>query len=133
MSELIDIYVEAFYDIFAKNNCEEDIYNAALSLAETVPEDYAPVGEALNAYVEFYENKKGILRVYATSVFPIPENARGKIVNKIESLTKKKVFLICDTDPALIGGLRLRAGEKLLDGSVASRFRDIKEFLNEKI
>ena len=135
MSELMNIYTEAFYDIFAKNNCEEDIYNAALSLAEALPEDDESdmVAAALNSYIELYENKKGILRVYATSVYPISDGAREKIISKIQDLTNKKIFLICDTDPELIGGLRLRVGEKAFDGSVASRFRDMKEFLNKQI
>jgi F-type H+-transporting ATPase subunit delta len=87
----------------------------------------------LDSYIKLYEDKKGILRAFAVSAFPISEDSKEKIINKLQDLTQKKILLTCGSDPELIGGLRLTVGEKSFDGSVAARLDDLKELLNKKI
>ena len=46
---------------------------------------------------------------------------------KIRSATGKDPVLHRRTDPSMIGGIKLLIGDKLYDGSVATRLRRLKE------
>ena len=49
----------------------------------------------------------------------------SKLAAALEQRLKRKVRLHCATDPALIGGAVLRAGDLVIDGSLRTRLERI--------
>ena len=71
------------------------------------------------------DDAEGMVDVTVTSAAPLDEAQRGRIGAALERRLKRKVRLHCETDPALIGGAVLRAGDLVIDGSLRTRLERI--------
>jgi F-type H+-transporting ATPase subunit delta len=71
------------------------------------------------------DDAEGMVDVTVTSAAPLDEAQRGQISTALERRLKRKVRLHCETDPALIGGAVLRAGDLVIDGSLRTRLERI--------
>ena len=71
------------------------------------------------------DDAEGMVDVTVTSAAPLDEAQRGQISAALERRLKRKVRLHCETDPALIGGAVLRAGDLVIDGSLRTRLERI--------
>ena len=68
---------------------------------------------------------EGVVDVTVTSAAPLDESQRGKLATALERRLGRSVRLQCATDPALIGGAVLRAGDMVIDGSLRGRLERI--------
>ena len=68
---------------------------------------------------------EGIVDVTVTSAAPLDDSQRGKLAAALERRLGRTVHLQCATDPALIGGAVLRAGDMVIDGSLRGRLERI--------
>lgn len=66
-----------------------------------------------------------IVDVEMVAAQPIPPALEKKITQALERRLQKTVSLSCRTDPSLIGGAILRAGDWVIDGSVKGRLSKI--------
>ncbi len=69
--------------------------------------------------------EEGVVDVTVTSAAPLEESQRGKLAAALEHRLKRTVRLQCETDPALIGGAVLRAGDMVIDGSLRGKLERI--------
>ena len=84
------------------------------------------------AYEQLLRDKKGIVRVQAWVASELSEEEAKLVAKSVgETLGGKKVELEQEVDESLIGGLRIRVGDKLIDASVASQLNLIKQRLSE--
>ncbi|MED6307370.1 MAG: ATP synthase F1 subunit delta [Planctomycetota bacterium] len=65
--------------------------------------------------------------VYTASSDQIGEELLEGVVEKIRSATGKEPVLHKYSDPSMIGGIKLLIGDQLIDGSVATRLRRMRE------
>lgn len=72
---------------------------------------------------------RGITLATATSASPLSSDERQALVERMEQLTAGRVELQVQVDPALLGGLVVRVGDRLLDGSVRSRLERLRNQL----
>ncbi len=68
---------------------------------------------------------EGVVDVAVTSAAPLDDSERGKLASALERRLGRSVRLQCATDPALIGGAVLRAGDLVIDGSLRGRLERI--------
>ena len=68
---------------------------------------------------------EGVIDVTVTSAAPLDDFQRGKLTAALERRLGRSVRLQCATDPALIGGAVLRAGDLVIDGSLRGRLERI--------
>jgi F-type H+-transporting ATPase subunit delta len=68
---------------------------------------------------------EGVVDVTVTSAAPLDDSQRGKLAAALERRLGRSVRLQCATDPALIGGAVLRAGDLVIDGSLRGRLERI--------
>jgi F-type H+-transporting ATPase subunit delta len=54
---------------------------------------------------------------------------RQKLIARIGELVGRKVIVSEDVEPSIIGGLTIRVGDKLIDGSTKSRLLALRESL----
>lgn len=71
----------------------------------------------------------GVLRASITSATPLPESYFQSLISKLESSTQKKIVLEKHEDPSLIGGVVLRIGDSILDGSIRGRLNELERRL----
>jgi F-type H+-transporting ATPase subunit delta len=74
---------------------------------------------------ELKSEAEGVIDVTVTSAAPLDDSQRGKLAGALERRLGRSVRLQCATDPALIGGAVLRAGDLVIDGSLRGRLERI--------
>lgn len=93
------------------------------------------LGEFLNvavAYEALVQEKLGRVEVDVwTASGPVGEDLLASLRGKVREATGKDPVFRLHVDPAMIGGIRLRIGDRLLDGSVATRLAGLRRHLLE--
>ena len=92
-------------------------------LAENRRLAYLPEISAL--FDELKDKAEGVIDVTVTSAAPLDGAQQKKLAAALERRLKRTVRLHCATDPTLIGGAVLRAGDLVIDGSVRARLERI--------
>lgn len=82
-------------------------------------------------YSTLADQLSGIVRAVVTSALPLDEARTGEIKSALEKSTGKKVILKVEIDPALIGGVVTKIGDKVLDGSVKTQLTRIEDILQK--
>lgn len=78
-------------------------------------------------YIRLYDVEKHLSHVTIVSAKEMDQAQLDQIKTIVEKQTGDTVDLIVKIDPALIGGFTLKIGDKLFDGSIASRLRKVKQ------
>ena len=93
--------------------------NFVLTLAENRRLGYLP--EIAGIFNELKDAEEGIVDVTVTSAAPLDQQQQLTLSEALARRLKRQVRLHCATDPALIGGAVLRAGDLVIDGSLRTR------------
>lgn len=72
------------------------------------------------------EEQCGKMRVIVTSAHPLSDDQRNHIAHQLQQSYGKEPVLVERTDPSLLGGIVLRIGDEVLDGSVQGKFDSIQ-------
>lgn len=85
----------------------------------------------LDAYQDLVDQAEGKVEVQVTSAIPLSEEVTAKITAELTKQVQKadgtRVDLQVRVDPGLIGGLTVRMGDRLLDTSLRTRLRRLRE------
>jgi F-type H+-transporting ATPase subunit delta len=73
--------------------------------------------------------RQGITLATATSAAPLDPDEVRALTARMEQLTGGRVELDLRTDPSLLGGLVVRIGDRLIDGSVRGRLERLRNQL----
>lgn len=71
---------------------------------------------------EFRDEELGRVRVTVTSALALSDQEVEGIRTQLKSKLNREVSVVTKVDPAIIGGLVLRIGDTVFDGSVTGRF-----------
>lgn len=80
-------------------------------------------------YDELLQEKFGRVEVDVFTAGPIESGALESIKDRVRQSLGKEPVLHHYTDEAMIGGLKLRIADQLIDGSIATRLRKMREQL----
>lgn len=75
------------------------------------------------------DEHQGVLRATVISAAALPESYYQALVGRLESTTRRKIALERQEDPALIGGVVLRIGDSIIDGSIRGRLNQMERRL----
>jgi len=64
---------------------------------------------------------EGVKEALVTSAFPIDDATLQRLTADIEAHFKSKVHVTVETDPELIGGVRIAVGDEVIDASVRGK------------
>ncbi|WP_028506051.1 ATP synthase F1 subunit delta [Ruminococcus sp. FC2018] len=84
-------------------------------------------------FKQMYYDKKNILEVTATTVQPLSESLRKKLVQKLEGVSGKSIILHEKQDKSILGGIVLRYGNTQIDSSVRTKLDKIKAQIDSAI
>ena len=87
------------------------------------------LGGAYRAFVELVEAAQGLVHVQVVSAVPLTKSLEEALRTKIESSLGKTVELTLTVDKEILGGLRLRIGDRVADASVRHRLERLRELL----
>jgi F-type H+-transporting ATPase subunit delta len=72
-------------------------------------------------YEELRREHEGVLEVRIQTALPMSEDQVRELVARLEAKHQRKVTAKVDTDPSLIGGVRLLIGDKVIDATVRGK------------
>jgi F-type H+-transporting ATPase subunit delta len=75
------------------------------------------------------DKRNGLTHATATSAAPLGADEIRAITARLEELTDGKIALETAVDPSLLGGVVVRVGDRLLDGSVRGRLERLRNQL----
>jgi len=75
------------------------------------------------------DRQNGLTHATATSAVPLGADEIRAITARLEELTAGKIALETAVDPSLLGGVVVRVGDRLLDGSVRGRLERLRNQL----
>lgn len=89
------------------------------------------LGSIATQFNALFDEMNGIEVAKVTTAFPITADLEAKVLDKIATISNKKVTIENIVDPSIIGGFILRIGDKQYNASVANRLQELRrEFSN---
>jgi len=85
----------------------------------------------IREFMRLYRLREGIVEATVTSAASLDATEFEALRARLETLTSRRVELQQAVDPDLLGGIQVRVGDQLIDGSVRGRFERLRnEFTN---
>jgi len=91
------------------------------------------IGEIEDAYRKLMDNALGIARGQVKTAFPLVPELSDSLKRGLESFTGKQVDMQVEEDASLLGGIVVRVGDKLYDGSIKMQLNNMMKLLGEEI
>ena len=75
------------------------------------------------AFSELAKEARGEIDVEVYSALPLTEAQKVDVAKQIAEVIGKKPIILSRVDESLIGGLKIRIGDRIIDGSVSTQLR----------
>jgi F-type H+-transporting ATPase subunit delta len=82
------------------------------------------------AFAEQADDALGVQRAQVQSAFPLSEEERRQLKEILEQRSGRQVVLEEQSDPELLGGIKVVLGGQILDGSLRTQLDKMAEILN---
>lgn len=79
-----------------------------------------------SVYRAVTDEKKGVVKATVQTVVPLTGERLDYFKKQLKKITGKTVELEVVQNPDILGGMVIQVGNKMIDGSVASRLRNLK-------
>jgi len=80
-------------------------------------------------YNHLVDDYRGVETAAVVTAVPLDNKEKEKLAGELGAITDKKVQLELSVDPSIIGGIIVRVGGRLLDGSTRSKLTALKKDL----
>lgn len=87
--------------------------------------------EVLDAYQALRDEQRGIIDAHVSVARPMSDEDRETLVDTLEEQTGKSVRLHLQEKPDLVGGVVIRIGDHVFDGSVRNQLSNLHDRLRE--
>ncbi len=88
--------------------------------------------EIADQYQELLDSHQGIERAEVVSAVPLTDEQHQRAVDLLEGISGHEVRLSARVEPALIGGMIMRIGDRVVDGSTRSKLQAMRRELSER-
>ena len=83
----------------------------------------------IREYVKLANVARNIVEAEVTTSMPLDINQQTALINKLSLVTGKTIVLKTQIDKAIIGGVIVQIGDKLIDGSIKRQLQMLKNTL----
>lgn len=94
----------------------------------------APRRRPLNEVVEGLVDRAAARRersvAHVTAAGPLSEQQENRLIEVLNQIYRRTISLKIDLDPGLLGGLVIRLGDEVIDGSVAARLDRARQWMS---
>lgn len=80
--------------------------------------------EIISCYEKMYNDYKGIVKVDVYTAYDIDQTDINKLKEQVKSIFNKEPAFSITKDPSIIGGLKMKVGWTIYDGTIKTRLRD---------
>ena len=80
-------------------------------------------------FAELVEADQGLVRARVVTAIALPADLETKLRDKLAHVTGKSVILDKKVDPAVIGGVRVTLGDRVIDGTVRTNLDCLRKTL----
>ncbi len=85
------------------------------------------LGLIYREFVRLREESEGVLRITILAPQELPDDLLKQLIRKLESQTGKRIVYEFSLAPNLLGGIQVRYGDFVLDGSLGGALRRLRE------
>lgn len=82
--------------------------------------------ETLRSFINQYRAMKGVEEALITTAHPLSETQRQEISAKLTEITGKQMDITEKVDNSLIGGVKVRVGDRQYNGSIAAQLAELR-------
>jgi len=93
-----------------------------LGMIEDISEEYQQL-------LDNYRGVEGAEVAEVTTAIPLDDEDRLKLAQRITNMVGKPVVLRTKVDPGIVGGIVIRIGDRLIDGSIRSKLTALRREL----
>ena len=111
--------------VLSKTNSSPIVKNFCYLLAEKGRLSFLPEIEAV--YSTLLDIEKGVVRGELVTAVALDSAKQGAVKVKLESQSGRKLALDFSVDPAILGGVVLKVGERVMDASLRAQLDIMKE------
>ena len=87
------------------------------------------LNEILEDFEELYYDYKKVLKVQVTTAFELEEDYKEKLILKLKEVFELDIVMEVSIDPTIVGGLFIRAKDKIIDATVKGKLDRMKDNL----
>ena len=106
---------------------DPQVRNLALLLLRRARTRLGP--QIAEAYQELVDLARGVHHATVTSAVPLNADDSRAIQRRLEAMTGGQIVMETRVDESILGGLVVRIGDQLIDGSTRSRLQQLKQQL----
>lgn len=113
---------------------QPDISDEALNLATLLMSRGrldALIGPIVEQYAQRLDDERNVARVQVVSAVELEPAQRQQIEAQLARSTGKQIRMETQVDPKIVGGMVIRVGYQVVDGSVRSRLEGLRRSLAE--
>ncbi|EPY2272236.1 F0F1 ATP synthase subunit delta [Clostridium sporogenes] len=85
--------------------------------------------EKLKEMEKIYLEKNNMLLANVKTVIPLLKEEKEELIKKLGNKYNKKIILEEEIDKSIIGGVYVRVGDDVLDGTLSTKLKDIKKMM----
>ncbi|MGL4570306.1 MAG: F0F1 ATP synthase subunit delta [Clostridium sp.] len=115
-----------FIDVF-KGKIDEELLSFLLILIEKRRILY--LREKLNQFEQIHLERNNVVIAHVKSVIDMTDEQSAELKNKLEKMYNKTVIIEHEIDKSIIGGLYVRVGNDVIDGSIKSKLDEMKALM----
>lgn len=115
-----------FIDVF-KGKIDEELLSFLLILIEKRRILY--LREKLNQFEQIHLERNNVVIANVKSVIDMTDEQSTELKNKLEKMYNKTVIIEHEIDKSIIGGLYVRVGNDVIDGSIKSKLDEMKALM----
>lgn len=117
---------ETFIKIF-KGNIDEELLSFLLILIEK--DRIAYIREKLNEMEKIHLERENTLIAVVKTAVPMLENEAKVLKENLEKKYDKKIIMTTEVDKTILGGVFVRVGNDVIDGTVRSKLDELKDIM----
>ena len=117
---------QTFINIF-KGKIDEDLLSFLLILIEK--DRILFLREKLNEMEKIHLEKNNTLKAKVVTAVPMLENELQELKDKLEKKYNKKIIISTKVDKSVLGGVYVRVGNDVIDGTVKSKLEELKDLM----
>jgi F-type H+-transporting ATPase subunit delta len=89
------------------------------------------LGEVTRHFTEIAEAERGIVVAEVTTAIALDERLRASITDKLAAALERPVTLRERVDASIVGGVIIKVGGRVLDGSISSQLDSVRQNLSK--
>ena len=92
----------------------------------------ALAGDIAGEYKSLLDDHRGVGAAEVTTAVPLDSQAEKRIMDQMSKATGKRITLTSSVDPDIVGGIVIKIGDRLIDGSTRTKLSAMRNSLAER-